>query len=95
MLPQAAGYLKTGGRLAVIAFHSLEDRIVKQFIRRHSRPAPLPKWVMVRESERPEPPLREIGKAQRASAAETAANPRARSAVLRVAERTAGEFVDE
>ena len=95
VLPQATGYLKTGGRLAVIAFHSLEDRIVKQFIRRHSRPAPLPKWVMVRESERPEPPLREIGKAQRASAAETAANPRARSAVLRVAERTAGEFVDE
>ncbi|WP_153708394.1 16S rRNA (cytosine(1402)-N(4))-methyltransferase RsmH [Eikenella corrodens] len=95
VLPQAAGYLKTGGRLAVIAFHSLEDRIVKQFIHRHSRPAPLPKWVMVRESERPEPPLREIGKAQRASAAEIAANPRARSAVLRVAERTAGEFVDE
>ncbi len=95
VLPQAAGYLKTGGRLAVIAFHSLEDRIVKQFIRRHSRPAPLPKWVMVRESERPEPPLRETGKAQRASAAETAANPRARSAVLRVAERTAGEFADE
>ena len=95
VLPQAAGYLKTGGRLAVIAFHSLEDRIVKQFIRRHSHPAPLPKWVMVRESERPEPPLREIGKAQRASAAETAANPRARSAVLRVAERTAGEFADE
>lgn len=95
VLPQAAGYLKTGGRLAVIAFHSLEDRIVKQFIRRHSRPAPLPKWVMVRESERPEPPLREIGKAQRASAAETVANPRARSAVLRVAERTAGEFADE
>ena len=95
VLPQAAGYLKTGGRLAVIAFHSLEDRIVKQFIRRHSRPAPLPKWVMVRESERPEPPLREIGKAQRASVAETAANPRARSAVLRVAERTAGEFADE
>ena len=95
VLPQAAGYLKTGGRLAVIAFHSLEDRIVKQFIHRHSRPAPLPKWVMVRESERPEPPLREIGKAQRASAAEIAANPRARSAVLRVAERTAGEFADE
>ena len=95
VLPQATGYLKTGGRLAVIAFHSLEDRIVKQFIRRHSRPAPLPKWVMVRESERSEPPLREIGKVQRASAVETAANPRARSAVLRVAERTAGEFVDE
>lgn len=95
VLPQATGYLKTGGRLAVIAFHSLEDRIVKQFIRRHSRPAPLPKWVMVRESERQMPPLAEIGKPQKASAAEVAANPRARSAVLRVAERTAGEFADE
>ncbi|MBH5329270.1 16S rRNA (cytosine(1402)-N(4))-methyltransferase RsmH [Eikenella sp. S3360] len=95
VLPQASGYLKTGGRLAVIAFHSLEDRIVKQFIRRHSRPAPLPKWVMVRESERQMPPLSEIGKAQKASTEEVAANPRARSAVLRVAERTAGEFADE
>lgn len=92
VLPQAAGYLKTGGRLAVIAFHSLEDRMVKQFIRRHSRPQPLPKWAMVKESERPQPPLLEIGKAQKAGEAEVAANPRARSAVLRVAERTAGRF---
>lgn len=92
VLPQAAGYLKTGGRLAVIAFHSLEDRMVKQFIRRHSRPQPLPKWAMVKESERPQPPLLEIGKAQKAGEVEVAANPRARSAVLRVAERTAGRF---
>lgn len=95
VLPQAAGYLKTGGRLAVIAFHSLEDRIVKQFIRRHSRPEPMPKWVMLRESETKASPLAEIGKPQKASAAEVAANPRARSAVLRVAERTAGEFMHE
>lgn len=74
----------------MIAFHSLEDRIVKQFIRQHSRAKPLPKWAMVRESEREAPPLKEIGKAQKASAAEVAANPRARSAILRVAERTHG-----
>ena len=92
VLPQAAGYLNTGGRLAVIAFHSLEDRIVKQFIRRHSRYEPLPRWAMVKDSERPQPPLKEIGKAQKADEAEVAANPRARSAVLRVAERTEGKF---
>ena len=92
VLPQAAGSLKTGGRLAVIAFHSLEDRIVKQFMKTHSSHAPLPKWAAVREADLPEPPLKLCGKAQKASAAEVAANPRARSAVLRVAERTAGAF---
>ena len=55
----------------------------------------MPKWVMLRESETKASPLAEIGKPQKASAAEVAANPRARSAVLRVAERTAGEFVHE
>lgn len=92
VLPQAAGRLKNGGRLAVIAFHSLEDRIVKQFMKRHSTHAPLPKWAAVREADLPEPPLRLAGKAQKASAEEVAANPRSRSAVLRVAERTAGSF---
>ena len=92
VLPQAAGSLKTGGRLAVIAVHSLEDRIVKQFMKTHSSHAPLPKWAAVRETDLPEPPLKLCGKAQKASAAEVAANPRARSAVLRVAERTAGAF---
>ena len=92
VLPQAVECLNAGGRLAVIAFHSLEDRLVKQFIRQYSSHVPLPKWAMVREADLPQPPLRAIGKAIKASAAEVAANPRARSAVLRVAERTAGQF---
>ena len=92
VLPQAVERLNVGGRLAVIAFHSLEDRLVKQFIRQYSTHAPLPKWAMVREADLPQPPLLAIGKAIKASAAEVAANPRARSAVLRVAERTAGQF---
>ena len=92
VLPQAAARLKTGGRLAVISFHSLEDRLVKQFVRRHSTPPPLPKWAAVREADMPKPPLRTIGKALKAGEAETTANPRARSAVLRVAERTEGDF---
>lgn len=92
VLPQAAEMLGFGGRLAVIAFHSLEDRLVKRFIRCHSRLPPLPKWAAVREADRPEPPLREIGRAVKPSEAELAANPRARSAVLRVAERGRGVF---
>ena len=95
MLPQAAGRLKSGGRLAVIAFHSLEDRIVKQFVKRYSTHAPLPKWAAVREADLPQPPLESIGKAIKASADEVAANPRARSAVLRIAERTDGIFSED
>ncbi|MDO4434563.1 MAG: 16S rRNA (cytosine(1402)-N(4))-methyltransferase RsmH [Alysiella sp.] len=91
-LPQVTARLKTGGRLAVIAFHSLEDRIVKQFIRTHSTHAPLPKWAAVRDSDLPQPPLLAIGKAIKPSDDEVVANPRARSAVLRVAERTSGDF---
>ncbi len=92
VLPQVVARLNVGGRLAVIAFHSLEDRIVKQFIRTHSTHAPLPKWAAVREADLPQPPLIAIGKAIKPSDDEIAANPRARSAVLRVAERTAGHF---
>ena len=92
VLPQATGRLKEGGRLAVIAFHSLEDRIVKQFIKKQSQHAPLPRWVAVKEADLPQPPLRPVGKAVRPSDAEIQANPRSRSAVLRVAERTAGSF---
>ena len=95
VLPQAAGRLKSGGRLAVIAFHSLEDRIVKQFIKRCSTHAPLPKWAAVREADLPQPPLKSIGKAIKASADEVAVNPRARSAVLRIAERTDGIFSED
>ena len=86
-LPLALAHLAAGGRLAVISFHSLEDRIVKRFMRAASR-ADLPRDLPLRAREMPQMPLRIVGRAIRASAAEIAANPRARSAMLRVAERT-------
>jgi 16S rRNA (cytosine1402-N4)-methyltransferase len=90
-LPQALEHLGPGGRLAVISFHSLEDRIVKRFMRAASR-ADLPRDLPLRAREMPQMPLRIVGRAIRASAAEIAANPRARSATLRVAERTGAPF---
>jgi 16S rRNA (cytosine1402-N4)-methyltransferase len=89
MLPQAAARLATGGRLAVISFHSLEDRLVKRFFQRLAQ-RDVPRGLPLRESEIPEPPLRLVGRAVRSSPEETRRNPRARSAILRVAERTAG-----
>jgi 16S rRNA (cytosine1402-N4)-methyltransferase len=86
-LPQILERLKPGGRLAVISFHSLEDRIVKHFMRGAAR-ADVPIRLPLRESELPQPRLRVIGKPVRSTAEEIAANPRARSATLRVAERT-------
>ena len=77
--------LKIGGRLAVISFHSLEDRIVKRFISRHAKAPPANRRLP--ELDVFVPTLKAIGDAQRADAAETSANPRARSAVLRVAEK--------
>ncbi|KPK08097.1 MAG: ribosomal RNA small subunit methyltransferase H [Betaproteobacteria bacterium SG8_39] len=91
MLPQAVARLAAGGRLAVISFHSLEDRIVKRFFAGAARPE-LPADLPIRASEMPAPLLRLVGRAQRPSAAELAENPRARSALLRVAERTAAPF---
>src|SRR5512134_544395 len=91
MLPQAVARLAPGGRLAVIAFHSLEDRIVKRFLQGCARPQ-LPRDLPVRASELPQALLRILGKPVRPTSAETAANPRARSAVLRVAERTEAAF---
>lgn len=88
MLPRAVERLAPQGRLAVISFHSLEDRIVKQFLQRAARPQ-LPRRLPVRASEMPEPALKIVGRAIRASQQETRRNPRARSATLRVAERTA------
>src|SRR4029077_9545411 len=89
MLPQAVDHLEPGGRLAVISFHSLEDRIVKRFLQRAARPM-VPRGLPLREAEMPQPMLRLVGRALRASEQETRRNPRARSAILRVAERTAG-----
>lgn len=91
MLPQAIERLTAGGRLAVISFHSLEDRLVKRVLRACSADR-LPRDLPIRARELPQAPLRIAGKALRASAAEIAANPRARSATLRVAERTGALF---
>ena len=77
--------LKPGGRLAVISFHSLEDRIVKQFIARHAKAPPGNRRMPVEVAFTPT--LADVSGALRADPAETAANPRARSAVLRVAEK--------
>ena len=83
-LDAAMARLKPGGRLAVISFHSLEDRIVKQFIAQHSKevydrrmPFAPPKVMKLVALDRIKP-----------SAAEVSANPRSRSAIMRVAERT-------
>jgi 16S rRNA (cytosine1402-N4)-methyltransferase len=89
VLPQALEVLAPGGRLAVISFHSLEDRIVKNFMRDQARGDRLPERLPVRASELPPAKLRLVGKPVRATEAEVNANPRARSAVLRVAERAA------
>jgi len=86
-LPQILELLTPGARLAVISFHSLEDRVVKQFMRDAAR-ADVPIRLPLRERELPQPRLRLIGKPVRPSADEITANPRARSATLRVAERT-------
>jgi 16S rRNA (cytosine1402-N4)-methyltransferase len=88
MLPQALARLAAGGRLAVISFHSLEDRLVKRFLKACSADS-LPADLPIRARDLPQAPLTIVGKARRASAAEAAANPRARSATLRVAERSA------
>jgi len=87
-LPQAVQLLNERGRLAVISFHSLEDRIVKRFIRELSTPNLPPRNIPV-TPEAYLTPLKAIGKAIKPSNQEVADNPRARSSVLRVAERTA------
>jgi 16S rRNA (cytosine1402-N4)-methyltransferase len=91
MLPAAIERLAPGGRLAVIAFHSLEDRIVKRTLDAAARPW-VPREFPLRASEMPQPLLTIVGRVVRPGAPEIGANPRARSARLRVAERTAAPF---
>ena len=81
--------LALGGRLAVISFHSLEDRMVKQAMRARAHPPEPPKWIPLRAAELPPAPFRLASRAVRPSAAEVAANPRSRSATMRVIERVA------
>ncbi len=90
VLPQALSLLKFGGRLSVIAFHSLEDRIVKRFVQNAAKGDHLPSRLPIRASEIADPPLKVMGKPIRAGQDELKLNPRARSAILRIAERTAG-----
>jgi len=90
VLPCAVKRLAPGGRLAVISFHSLEDRIVKRFLRDAAHPPQPLRKLPVRAADLPQAELRLVGKPVFPSDAETAANPRSRSAVLRVAEKLAG-----
>lgn len=87
-LQQAVDVLAPGGRLVVISFHSLEDRIVKQFIQRKEKGDPLPRHLPVRHQD-VKRELRSVLKQVRASDAEVERNPRARSAIMRAAEKVA------
>ncbi|MCG8380338.1 MAG: 16S rRNA (cytosine(1402)-N(4))-methyltransferase RsmH [Proteobacteria bacterium] len=86
VLPQIIDALRPGGRLAIISFHSLEDRIVKRFIRNKSIPESLPPELPIMPDQSMIQ-LKPVGKKVRAKENEINLNPRARSAVLRVAER--------
>jgi len=94
-LPRMLPLMNAGGRLAVISFHSLEDRIVKRFFRQGSQPwggDPRLARFAIRTDVLPGAPLRVVGRSIRPSEREIAANPRARSATLRAAERSNAGF---
>ena len=88
VLAQVTDVLRVGGRLAVISFHSGEDRIVKRFIRQQSRADPYPSYLPVSASEI-KPGMQAIGRPLKSGKEANQANPRGRSAVLRVAEKLA------
>ena len=97
-LPRIVPVLRPGGRLAVISFHSLEDRIVKRFFASASQPFggdPRLARLPIASAALPGAPLALVGRAIRPSAREVAANPRARSATLRVAARTEHPVPDD
>ncbi|MFA5969273.1 MAG: 16S rRNA (cytosine(1402)-N(4))-methyltransferase RsmH [Sphingomonas sp.] len=88
-LAAAERALKPGGRLAVVTFHSLEDRLVKRFFRERSGGTPSGSRHLPEQVAKAAPSFEAVGRAVRPSDAETARNPRARSATLRVGRRTA------
>ena len=89
ILPQCLNLLNAGGRLVVISFHSLEDRIVKRFIQSEENRDDLPSDFPIKAKDLPQARLVSIGRAIKPGADEIKLNVRARSAVMRVAERTA------
>jgi 16S rRNA (cytosine1402-N4)-methyltransferase len=86
VLEQALKVLAINGRLVVISFHSLEDRVVKRFIRRQELGDPVPRGLPIRD-EQLNKRMRSCGKAIKASDGEVDANVRSRSAIMRVAEK--------
>lgn len=86
-LDNATKYLATNGRLVVISFHSLEDRIVKRFLKAQSSAPQMPRGLPIMQDELPKPKFKALGRAIKPSADEIANNVRSRSAIMRVGER--------